>query len=61
MELKASLFASSSRMLAFWGGCAMVAADVVLHLGGWPAFSVFRRLKSPTEDAPAFAVFKGWD
>lgn len=32
MDSKASLFASWNGMLAFWGGCAMVAAGVVLHL-----------------------------
>src|SRR5690348_93643 len=31
-DTKTSLFASSSKMLAFWGGCAMVASGVVLHL-----------------------------
>jgi len=32
MDTKASLFASWNSMLAFWGGCAMVAAGVILHL-----------------------------
>ena len=32
MDSKALLFASRNRRLAFWGGCAMVTAGVVLHL-----------------------------